>query len=69
MAGFSIKKRIEQNVTVWLLSTLLTGFLAGIGVYRAVQDMAGLKIVSVAEMEDSKRQLAQLEQKVAVAEK
>ena len=69
MAGFSIKKRIEQNVTVWVLGTLLTGFLSGIGAYRAVQDMAGLKMVSGADLEDSKRQRAELEQKVVVAEK
>jgi hypothetical protein len=69
MAGFNIKKTIEQNVTVWLLTTLLTGFLSGIGVYRAVQDMAGLKTVSGAELADAQRQRAALEQRVAVAEK
>ena len=68
MAGSSLKRRIEENVTVWLLSTLLTGFLAGVGVYRAVQDMAGLKIMSASEIEDSKRQLVALEAKVAAAD-
>jgi len=67
--GFNIKKTIEQNVTVWLLTTLLTGFLSGIGVYRAVQDMAGLKTVSGADLEDARRQRAELEQRVVVAEK
>ena len=51
MTQFSIKNRVEQNVTVWLLGTLLTGFLSGIGVYRAVQDMAGLGVVAVADLE------------------
>ena len=69
MSKFIIKERIEQNVTIWLLGTLLTGFLAGIGVYRAVQDMAGLTIVSAADREDSKRQRAELEQKLAASEK
>ena len=69
MAGVSIKQRIEQNVTLWLLSTLLTGFLAGIGAYHAVQEMAGLRLVSVADLEHSKRQLAELEQKMVVSEK
>jgi len=69
MARFSIKESIEQNVTIWLLGTLLTGFLSGIGVYRAVQDMAGLKMVSAADLENSKRQLAELEQKVVTSEK
>ncbi len=68
MARFSIKETIEQNVTIWLRGTLLTGFLSGIGVYRAVQDMAGLKMVSAADRENSKRQLAELEQKLVASE-
>ena len=69
MTQFSIKNRVEQNVTVWLLGTLLTGFLSGIGVYRAVQDMAGLGVVAVADLENLKRQIAELEQKLVASEK
>ena len=68
MAGSPIRDKIEQNVTIWLLSTLLTGFLAGIGVYRAIQDMAGLKILSAADLEGSKQKLAELSQKLETAE-
>jgi hypothetical protein len=69
MAGFNIREKIERNVTIWLLSTLLTGFLAGIGVYRAVQDMAGLKIMSAVDLANSKRQLDELQQKLVASEK
>lgn len=69
MGGFNIREKIERNVTIWLLSTLLTGFLAGIGVYRAVQDMAGLKIMSAADLANSKRQFDELQQKLVASEK
>src|SRR4029453_15078973 len=69
MTQFSIKNRVEQNVTVWLLGTLLTGFLSGIGVYRAVQDMAGLGVGAVAGLEKLKRKIAELEQKLVASEK
>lgn len=39
----SIRERVEQNVAVWLLGTLLTGFLGGVGAYSAVQEWAGLE--------------------------
>ena len=55
MGTFNIKEKIERNVTVWLLGTLLTGFLSGIGVYRGIQDMAGLSVESEAELEETKR--------------
>jgi hypothetical protein len=68
MAGFSIKEKIDQNITIWLLGTLLTGFLSGIGAYRAVQDMAGLKTVSAVDLDASKRQRAELEEKLQASE-
>jgi hypothetical protein len=64
-----LRTRVEENVTIWLLGTLLTGFLAGIGVYRAIQDMAGLKIMSAAELKASSEQLAEMAQKKDAAEK
>jgi hypothetical protein len=45
----SLKDRIENNVTVWLLGSLLTGFLAGIGTYKAILEIAHLKVVSASE--------------------
>jgi hypothetical protein len=69
MTGFNIREKIERNVTIWLLGTLLTGFLAGVGVYRTVQDMAGLKVVSTVDLANSKRQLDELQQKLVASEK
>jgi hypothetical protein len=68
MAGFSIRDKIDRNLTIWLLGTLLTGFLSGIGAYRAIQDMAGLKTVSAADAEASERTRAELEQKLQAAQ-
>jgi hypothetical protein len=68
MGRFNIKDRIERNATVWLLGTLLTGFLSGVGVYRAIQDMAGLSLVPAGELEGSKRRIAELERTVAESE-
>jgi len=61
MASFNIKERIEHNITLWILGTLLTGFLSGIGVYRTIQEIAGLTVVPAAALEDSKRRIVELE--------
>lgn len=45
----NLRERIENNLAVWLLSTLLTGFLAGIGTYKAILDIAQLKTISAGE--------------------
>ncbi len=45
------KKKIEDNVVLWLLGTLLAGFLAGIGTYKGILEIAQLKVVSVTEYE------------------
>jgi hypothetical protein len=68
VAGFNIKEKIEQNVTLWLLGTLLTGFLSGVGAYRAVQDMAGLKPVSTADLYAASVQRAELEAKLQASQ-
>ena len=61
MGSLSIKERIERNVTVWFLGTLLTGFLAGVGMYSAIQDMAGLRVVPAAELDQAKHRISELE--------
>ena len=38
----SIRDRVENNATVWLLGTLLTGFLAGIATYEGILRIAAL---------------------------
>ncbi len=35
----SLKKKVEENVVVWLLGSLTTGFLAGFGAYKTIVDV------------------------------
>lgn len=39
----SFRERVEANITVWLLSTLLVGFLAGFATYRTIQEVGGIQ--------------------------
>ena len=41
-----LKERIENHPVVWVLATLLLGFTAGIGAYKAVLEIAHLKVIS-----------------------
>ncbi len=41
----SFKQKIESSPILWILGTLLTGFLAGIGVYKGIIEIAQLKVV------------------------
>ncbi len=41
-----IKEKIENNIVVWMLGTLLTGFLAGIGTYEGALKIMRLETVS-----------------------
>ncbi|MEK7275037.1 MAG: hypothetical protein AAB296_02310 [Candidatus Desantisbacteria bacterium] len=68
MAKFNIKERIEQNVTVWLLGTLLTGFLSGVGAYRTIQNMAELSVVPATKIGESQRQTAELKRRLEESE-
>ena len=47
----TLRQRIENNPIVWLLSTLLVGFLAGFGAYRTIVEVSSQIIVSKAEYE------------------
>ena len=42
----AFKDSIENNAVLWVLGTLLTGFLAGISTYHWGLDFAGRKVVS-----------------------
>ena len=42
----ALKDTIENNPVVWTLGMLVAGFLAGIGTYKAVLEMADLQSVS-----------------------
>lgn len=44
MAG--LKEKIENNIVVWMLGTLLAGFLAGIGTYEGALKMMNLEKIS-----------------------
>lgn len=54
----TIKELVEKSPVIWLLSTLLAGFLAGVGTYRTVQVMAGLTPVSSSLVSDLRNQIA-----------
>jgi hypothetical protein len=41
----ALKDTIENNPVIWTLGMLLAGFLAGIGAYKAVLEMADLQSV------------------------
>lgn len=45
----NIRERIENNLVIVFLATLLTGFLAGIGAYEAILNIAHLKVISEAQ--------------------
>ena len=55
-----IKDRIENNVVVWLLGTLLTGFLAGIGTYEGALNIMELETIN-------KDRLHTLEKSISIA--
>ena len=41
-----LKEKVENNVVVWLLGTLLTGFLAGIATYQGALKIMNLETIS-----------------------
>jgi hypothetical protein len=47
----NLRDRIENNLTVWLLSTLTVGFLAGIGAYKAILEIAQLDVIAKVKLE------------------
>jgi len=46
-----IRKRVEQNVTIWLLSTLTAGFLAGWGAYETILKVTQRVVVAKEELD------------------
>jgi hypothetical protein len=46
-----IKEKVENNVVVWMLGTLLAGFLAGIGTYEGALEIMNLETVSKERIE------------------
>lgn len=42
----NIKEQIESNIVVWMLGTLLTGFMAGIGTYKGALEIMDLTTIN-----------------------
>lgn len=52
----TVRERIEQNIVVFFLGTLVAGFLAGIGAYDRIQAIAGMTPVARGELDRLKRE-------------
>ncbi len=50
-----LKKIVEDNVVIWFLGTLLTGFLGGIATYKALQEISIMRRSQRQSTEDWKR--------------
>jgi hypothetical protein len=48
----TVRERVENNLVVWHLGTLLTGFLAGIATYRGILEIAQLAVVPKSKLEN-----------------
>lgn len=57
----SIKRKIEENVTVWFLGTLVAAFIAGFGAYRAILEVSIPEVVSQDKLNRLEREVSQLE--------
>ena len=54
----SFKDRVENNLVVFMLGTLLAGFMAGIGVYKGILGIAQLQAVPTYEYTKLKQEVA-----------
>lgn len=61
----TLKERIEQNIAIWLLGTLLTGFLSGIGAYRGILEIAALDVAPKGKLESLEKQNEVLNTQIA----
>jgi hypothetical protein len=64
----NLRQSIENNPTIWLLSTLLVGFIAGFAAYRTIIEVSGQINVSKSEYDRVKREalmVPQLEMQIA----
>ena len=44
--SMGLKERVENNAVIWFLGAIISGFLAGIGVYEGVLRIAKLEVIS-----------------------
>jgi hypothetical protein len=64
----TLRRRIEDNPTIWLLSLLLVGFLTGFAAYRTIIQVSGQATVSKEEYQRIKENVSRvstLEQEIA----
>ncbi|MEA2690685.1 MAG: hypothetical protein QOJ16_72 [Acidobacteriota bacterium] len=47
----SLRQKIENNLVVWFLGTLLVGFMAGMTTYKAILDIAQLAVVQKSKLD------------------
>jgi len=57
----SIKTILEKNPTIWLLSSLATGFGAGIAGYDKIIDISGQELISISEKKILEEKIQKLE--------
>jgi len=65
MSSPSFRTRIENNVALWMLGTLLTGFSAGIAGYAAIVSMSGQVIVPAEKLARLEETASALKEEVA----
>lgn len=58
----TLRERVEDNVAVWLLGSLLTGFLSGIATYKAILEMGGLESISKQDYGELQRKASNLQE-------
>jgi hypothetical protein len=54
----TLRERIENNLPVFFLATLATGFAAGFATYRAIQEASNIVTIRRADLEQLKRDAA-----------
>ena len=42
-----MEELVKNNVTLWALGLIITGFLSGIGAYKLILEIANLKVISL----------------------
>lgn len=55
----TLKERVEENVVLWLLGSLFTGFLSGIAAFRSIQEIGDLQPIPRSEYNSLKEKALQ----------
>lgn len=59
----NLREKVENNLTIWLLSALLAGFLAGVGTYESVLKIAQLEVIPKGQVDALRKQKDALDSK------